>query len=221
MTAAGYGLGASIGWPAERRRAFLLRLGIVLTVAFPRTALASISTATPALERAEVRGLHRAFVSQHHEVSAFAAVPADDAGPGAAFLVDCDRAASGILRPVLVFGRVPMFYYVVHFPLIHLIAVGVCLRAVRAHLLDVPVTNVGPVTSHVSAWLGLLAACSLPGVGTRRDCAVSVVSVVLAVETASLGCMAQLSVGSAPNDTTLEILPTHVYSALMSVKISD
>jgi hypothetical protein len=31
-----------------------------------------------------------------------------------------------MLRPVLVFGRVPLFYFIVHLPLIHLIAVGIC-----------------------------------------------------------------------------------------------
>ena len=34
VTAAGYGLGQIYGWPSERRRAFLLPLGIALTAAF-------------------------------------------------------------------------------------------------------------------------------------------------------------------------------------------
>ena len=35
VTAAGYGLGSIYRWPAERRRSFLLRVGMALTVAFP------------------------------------------------------------------------------------------------------------------------------------------------------------------------------------------
>jgi len=31
-----------------------------------------------------------------------------------------------VLRPAQVFGRVPMFYYLLHIPLIHLLAVVVC-----------------------------------------------------------------------------------------------
>jgi len=37
-----------------------------------------------------------------------------------------DRAAPRWLHPALVFGKVPMFYYLLHIPLIHLIAIGVC-----------------------------------------------------------------------------------------------
>ena len=32
-----------------------------------------------------------------------------------------------VARPALVFGKVPLFYFVVHFPLIHLLAVVTCL----------------------------------------------------------------------------------------------
>ncbi len=31
-----------------------------------------------------------------------------------------------MLRPVLIFGKVPMFYYVLHVPLIHIIAIILC-----------------------------------------------------------------------------------------------
>jgi hypothetical protein len=42
------------------------------------------------------------------------------------FLWAVDRSTSRVLRPALIIGKVPMFYYVLHFALIHLIAVVVC-----------------------------------------------------------------------------------------------
>ena len=42
------------------------------------------------------------------------------------FLWAVDRATPRALRPALVIGKVPMFYYILHFFLIHLLAVIVC-----------------------------------------------------------------------------------------------
>lgn len=47
-------------------------------------------------------------------------------GPALLLLRAVDRGTPRWLQPALVFGRVPMFYYVVHFTLIHLLAVLVC-----------------------------------------------------------------------------------------------
>src|SRR5260370_302099 len=40
-------------------------------------------------------------------------------GPSILFLGLFDRPLGAIAKPVLVFGRVPMFYYMLHIPLIH------------------------------------------------------------------------------------------------------
>ena len=47
-------------------------------------------------------------------------------GPSMIFLWAVDRATPRVLRPALVIGKVPMFYYILHFFLIHLLAVIVC-----------------------------------------------------------------------------------------------
>ena len=47
-------------------------------------------------------------------------------GPALLFLRAVDNRTPQFLRPALVYGKVPLFYYVVHFPLIHLMAVAVC-----------------------------------------------------------------------------------------------
>jgi hypothetical protein len=38
-----------------------------------------------------------------------------------------DRGAPSVLRPALTFGKVPLFYFMLHFVLIHLLAVVFCL----------------------------------------------------------------------------------------------
>jgi uncharacterized membrane protein len=45
-------------------------------------------------------------------------------GPVFVLLALLDRDLSPIIRPLIVFGRVPLFFYLVHLPLIHGIAVG-------------------------------------------------------------------------------------------------
>jgi uncharacterized membrane protein len=47
-------------------------------------------------------------------------------GPALLFLWAVDGRTPLFLRPALVFGKVPMFYYLLHLPLIHLLAVVVC-----------------------------------------------------------------------------------------------
>jgi hypothetical protein len=47
-------------------------------------------------------------------------------GPAMIFLWAVDRATPQTLRPALVIGKVPMFYYLLHFALIHVLAVVTC-----------------------------------------------------------------------------------------------
>ena len=46
-------------------------------------------------------------------------------GPGLVFLGFAERVPAALARPLVVFGRVPLFYYVLHLPLIHALAVAV------------------------------------------------------------------------------------------------
>ena len=48
-------------------------------------------------------------------------------GPALLFLRAVDGAHSAVAAPALVFGKVPMFYYVLHIVLLHLMAVVACL----------------------------------------------------------------------------------------------
>jgi hypothetical protein len=55
-------------------------------------------------------------------------------GPALIALGLVDRGTPRLLRPALLIGKVPLFYYVLHFAAIHLLAVAVCyLRYGSAH----------------------------------------------------------------------------------------
>ena len=47
-------------------------------------------------------------------------------GPALLFLYLVDSTTPRFLRPALIFGKVPMFYFLLHIPFIHLLAVIVC-----------------------------------------------------------------------------------------------
>jgi hypothetical protein len=48
-------------------------------------------------------------------------------GPALLLLGAADGAAPRLVRPALTLGRVPLFYFLLHMPLIHLLALLVCL----------------------------------------------------------------------------------------------
>ena len=47
-------------------------------------------------------------------------------GPALLFLRAVDTDTPRLLRPALIIGKVPMFYYLLHFALIHVLAVIIC-----------------------------------------------------------------------------------------------
>ena len=85
-----------------------------------------------AVDRPALAGLHRALVPQHHEVSALAALPADDARSGPAGARLARPAVAPSTNPLVVFGRVPLFYFVLHFFAAHLAAVVLALVTTAA-----------------------------------------------------------------------------------------
>jgi hypothetical protein len=69
-------------------------------------------------------------------------------GPALLFLRVADGGIPRALHPALVFGKVPMFYYLLHIVLIHLLAVAACLaRYGTAHwMFESPSIDRYPVT---------------------------------------------------------------------------
>jgi uncharacterized membrane protein len=134
VTAVGYGLGQIYNWDAPRRRGFLLRLGLSLCLAF-----------------VVIRGLNGYGDAAHwtrHQNAAITTLSFLNTtkyppsllfllmtlGPALLLLRAVDHGTPRSVRPALVFGRVPLFYYLLHFLLIHLLAVATCyLRFGSAH----------------------------------------------------------------------------------------
>jgi uncharacterized membrane protein len=126
VTAAGFGLGQIYGWTAERRRAFLLRLGAGLIAGF--IVLRGINIYGDPLrwstqKSAAFNVLSFLNTTKYPPSLLFLMMTL---GPAMLLLWAIDAQAPRFLRPALVFGKVPMFYYLLHIPLIHLVAVTVC-----------------------------------------------------------------------------------------------
>jgi uncharacterized membrane protein len=114
VTAAGYGLGQIYSWPSARRKAFLLRLGIALTAAF--VVLRTINFYGDPLPWATQKSPAFTVLSFLNTTK----YPPSllyllmTLGPALLFLWAVDAGTPRWLRPALVIGKVPMFYYLLH-----------------------------------------------------------------------------------------------------------
>jgi len=127
VTAVGFALGQVYGWGAERRRAFLLRAGVLATAAF--LALRALNAyGDPSRWAHQKTPLFTALsfvaTTKYPPSLLFLLMTL---GPALVFLWSVDGATPRLLRPALVFGKVPLFYFVLHFPFIHLLALATCL----------------------------------------------------------------------------------------------
>ena len=128
VMAAGYAFGPVMKWPAERRRAFCLRLGIGAMVLF---------VALRALDGfGDPRHWHDMVTKGWPPLLAFlntSKYPASflfllmTLGPLLTLLPLVEGARGWLARALETFGRVPLLFYVLHIPLIHLAAVAVSL----------------------------------------------------------------------------------------------
>jgi uncharacterized membrane protein len=126
VTAAGYGLGRIFSWPAERRRLFLFRFGMGLTAAF-----VILRTVNRYGDPGRWTGQKSAAFTVLSFLNTNKYPPSllfllMTLGPAMLLLWAFDGGTVRWLRPLLVFGRVPLFYFVLHLTVIHLIAVVVC-----------------------------------------------------------------------------------------------
>jgi uncharacterized membrane protein len=124
VSAAGFALGRIYAWPVDRRRTFLWRTGAALIAAFV------------VLRGLNVYGDPSRWKTQTTAVSTMLSFlnttkyPPSllfllmTLGPALLALAAADRTTPPVLRPVVTIGRVPLFYFLLHLPLIHLLAVA-------------------------------------------------------------------------------------------------
>ena len=104
-------------------------------------------------------------------------------GPSMLFLAWADRLRLGERNPLVVFGRVPLFYFVLHIPIVHAFAIVLTwLRYGAAPFLFLPPPTLGTPRDDVPAGLrlGSVGCVRRHGSGGRR--AVSHLPVLRALE---------------------------------------
>ena len=125
VTALGYVLGVAYRWSAPERQRLLSRLGLGLVAAFVVLRFSNVY-GDPASWVWQKNGLWTlmSFINttKYPPSLLFLLMTL---GPALLLLHAFDSGVPRALRPALVFGRVPLFFYVLHFYLIHLLAVGV------------------------------------------------------------------------------------------------
>lgn len=128
VTAIGYSLGQLYVWNSARRKRFLLRTGLAATALFLTLRAVNVygdpsrwSTQKSAL----FTMLSFLNTTKYPPSLLFLLMTL---GPALVFLWAVDGRTPRVLRPALVIGKVPLFYYMLHFALIHLLAVATCLQ---------------------------------------------------------------------------------------------
>jgi uncharacterized membrane protein len=127
VLAAGYGFGALLGGDPARRRARLLGLGLGMTLAF--VALRALNGyGDPRHWSVQGDGLRTlmAFLNCEKYPPSLLFVLMT-LGPAVLALALADRVPGPLAGPLVTFGRVPLFYFLLHFLLIHSLAVGLAL----------------------------------------------------------------------------------------------
>jgi uncharacterized membrane protein len=127
VTAAGYALGQVYRWSTVRRRAFLLQTGMALCVAFLVIRFFN-AYGDPAPWSSQPTALFDvlSFLSTTKYPPSLLFLLMTF-GPALVFLYAIDRHTPRALKPAVVIGKVPLFYYFLHFAFIHLLAVVTCL----------------------------------------------------------------------------------------------
>ena len=151
VMAAGYGFGALLRLEPERRRRWCVRLGLTMTAAFLAIAGAIVAFQHPQSGPpwwARLLGQQKYPASQLFLLMTL--------GPTIALLPLAERTHGWLSNVFETFGRVPMFYYLLHIPAIHVAAIVV--DNIRGHFdarwfATAPYTSVPPT----ERWsLGLL-----------------------------------------------------------------
>lgn len=149
VTAVGYSLGQIYAWASERRRNFLLRVGLGVTAAFVILRAVNVYGDPVRWTTQKSAGFTALSFLNTNKYPPSLLFLLMTLGPALLFLWAVDGGTPRFLRPALVLGKVPMFYYLLHFPLIHLLAVAVCYaRYGQVHwMFESPTIDKFPITT--------------------------------------------------------------------------
>ncbi len=148
VMAAGYGFGSLLLQEQPKRRRSCLVIGLALTVAFVAIRYGNAygdpePWSQQSREPAELYTLFSFLKCEKYPPSLLFLLMT--LGPSIAALALFDRKPGLFGRGFVTFGRVPLFYYLLHLPLIHALAVGLdYLRYGRSPLLSQPAFAVPP-----------------------------------------------------------------------------
>jgi uncharacterized membrane protein len=126
VIAIGFGMGALLEWPAERRRRMLLRIGLLLIVAFAVLRALNVygDPAPWNLQRsAAITVLSFLNTTKYPPSLLFVLMTI---GPAVLLWRAFERPVARLLGPLRIVGKVPLFYFVLHLVVIHALAVVIC-----------------------------------------------------------------------------------------------
>ncbi|MGE0379098.1 MAG: DUF1624 domain-containing protein [Planctomycetaceae bacterium] len=125
VMAAGYAFGALLQLPREVRRAQTLSLGIMLTLTFVALRWTNVyGDPGPWASQSAFLRTVLSFLNVHKYPPSLLFLLMT-LGPALVILALADRPAGPLGRFLITFGRVPLFFYVVHLYVIHTLALGV------------------------------------------------------------------------------------------------
>jgi uncharacterized membrane protein len=131
VMAVGYGLGPLLLREATERRRILVRLGLGLTAAFVILRLANVYGDPAPWSRQEREGFTILSFLDTTKYPPSLLFLLMTLGPAIAALPALERLSGPAARVILVYGRVPLFFYVLHLYLIHALAVAAAYLAGR------------------------------------------------------------------------------------------
>ncbi len=149
VTAVGYSLGQIYAWTAHRRRSFLMRAGWGATALFFLVRGINLYGDPAHWTRQKslvFTALSFLNTSKYPPSLLFLLMTL---GPAMLLLRTLDKGTPRFLRPALILGRVPLFFFLVHVPVIHLAGVALCyLRYGQIHwMFESPTVAQFPFTS--------------------------------------------------------------------------
>jgi uncharacterized membrane protein len=127
VTAAGYGLGQVYDWTPKRRQSFLFGLGAAITAGFVLLRLSNVYGDPTKFIPQPTWGMTVVSFLDLVKYPPSLLFLMMTLGPALIFLSLVDEGTPRFLRPAVTYGKVPMFYFLVHLPLIHGLAAAVCL----------------------------------------------------------------------------------------------